>query len=126
MRAAPQLGLQPLPEISDFMRRVIVESWHQVFGRLRLAAARSRYGSIVRFRLRNNNSTPAFSPDGRTLASGTYHEVKLWDAETGLLRRKLSEESRGITYRVAFSPGGKTLAGASDATVKLWDVSGIR
>ncbi|HEY9401867.1 MAG TPA: hypothetical protein VIQ24_04200, partial [Pyrinomonadaceae bacterium] len=67
----------------------------------------------------------AFSPDGRWVASGTYHEVKLWDAETGLVRRKLSEESMGITYRVTFSPDGKTLAGASDDTVKLWDVSGI-
>jgi WD40 repeat protein len=76
--------------------------------------------------LRNNNSAPAFSPDGRTPASGAYHEVKSWDTETGLLRRKLGEESMGITYRIAFSPDGKTLAGASDAAVKLWDVSGVK
>jgi len=68
----------------------------------------------------------AFSPDGRTLASDTYHEVKLCDAETGLSWGKLSEESMGITCRVAFSPDGKTLAGASDATVKFWDVRGVR
>src|SRR5262249_41878932 len=32
----------------------------------------------------------AFSPDGRFVASGSYQEVILWDAQTGLLLRKIT------------------------------------
>jgi WD40 repeat protein len=51
----------------------------------------------------------AYSPDGKYLASGSYQEVVLWDARTGLLRRRLT----GFAERVvtlAFSHDGKLLA----------------
>jgi hypothetical protein len=51
----------------------------------------------------------AFSPDGKTLASGGYQEVILWDATTGNIAHKVG----GFTDRVvalAFSPDGKLLA----------------
>lgn len=68
-----------------------------------------------------------FSPDGKVLASGSYQEVKLWDAKTGELKRTLP----GFTERVvalAFSPDSKLLAcggGAptQDGELKLIDVA---
>jgi RNA polymerase sigma factor (sigma-70 family) len=72
--------------------------------------------------------TVAFSPDGKTLASGsggtlgTPGELKMWDAATGRVRAGI-EESRSIRW-VAFSPDGKTIATAEhDGTAKLRDAA---
>jgi WD40 repeat protein len=72
-------------------------------------------------------SCVAFSPDGRTVASGSLdHSVKLWDVASGRELRTLSGHSDWV-YSVAFSPDGHKLAsGSRDHSVKLWDVASGR
>ena len=67
--------------------------------------------------------TLSFSPDGKTLVSGSSdHTVRLWDVHTGKLKHLL-EEHRDDVNAVTFSPDGKLLASASrDGTIQLWDV----
>ena len=67
-------------------------------------------------------ATVAFSPDGGTIASGSWDRtIRLWDAETGQQNLKLEGHRDGVST-IAFSPDGRTLASGSwDNYVMLWD-----
>lgn len=69
----------------------------------------------------------AFSPDGKTIASGSFdNTVILWNPQGRMLHPPLKGHEDGV-MRVAFSPDGKLLASAStDGTVRLWDVESGR
>jgi len=65
----------------------------------------------------------AISPNGETLASGSYDKtVKLWNLKTGKLIKTLSGHKEAVTS-VAITPDGQILAsGSNDSTVKIWNL----
>ncbi|WP_044568875.1 serine/threonine-protein kinase [Streptomyces iranensis] len=67
----------------------------------------------------------AFSPDDRTIATGSYDgKVRLWDAKTGHQRATLSDSLvASEVNHLAFSPDGKTLATPSEYGLLLWNVA---
>jgi WD40 repeat protein len=102
-------------------------------GGLPFASARSFAQDSVSMRSLGSHRLPvlavAFSPDGKLLASGTgaFHEgrivgeVKLWDPQSGELKRTITV-AHGTVYSLAFSPRTGALAAASgDGVVTLWN-----
>jgi WD40 repeat protein len=66
----------------------------------------------------------SFSPDGRTAAAAGHDgSALLFEAATGLLRRRL-QGHRGVVSSLAFAPDGRRLVTSSfDGTGLVWDTS---
>ena len=69
----------------------------------------------------------AFSPDGRSLAVGGYHEITVWNPADGSLIRRIHNVPER-TYALAYSPDGSRLAVGGGAPgesgeIRLFDPS---
>jgi WD40 repeat protein len=69
-----------------------------------------------------------FSPDRRTLATGTNEgHVKLWSVTDGTLLANLGRhEVSGRVSHLVFAPDGRTLATECESQIKVWDVPARR
>ncbi|MGY5036113.1 nSTAND1 domain-containing NTPase [Streptomyces sp. 900116325] len=67
----------------------------------------------------------AFSPDGRTVATGQHNrKIFLSNPVTGQVRTTLTTDSTDSLQSVAFSPDGRTVAtGSNSGAVRLWDAA---
>ena len=65
----------------------------------------------------------AFSPDGKSIVSGSNGFLRLWDVVTGQQLRVL-QGKMGQVNSVAFSPDGTHIvSGSADKKVRVWDLS---
>jgi RNA polymerase sigma factor (sigma-70 family) len=69
-------------------------------------------------------STVAFAPDGKTLATAGWRELRFWDVATGRERSRSQSEGSN-TENIAFSSDGQTLATAERhaGAIHLWNVA---
>ncbi|HEY9739286.1 MAG TPA: AAA-like domain-containing protein, partial [Coleofasciculaceae cyanobacterium] len=85
------------------------------------------YGVKERNRLEGHSNgviAVCFSPDGKTIASGSSdHSIKLWSLDGKELQTFQGHE--GVVNSLCFSPDGKTIAsGSNDRIIKLWSLDG--
>jgi len=72
----------------------------------------------------NNSNCAALSPDGKLVATGgSSYDVKLWDAATGIEKRKFYVPESSSISRLTFSPDGRRLlVGGFKGLLRLYDV----
>jgi RNA polymerase sigma factor (sigma-70 family) len=113
--------------------RLLAAVWKHEDKRIRLwAEGTAKEPRLLKVHERGSNGF-AFSPDGKTLASGSPGGTAgLWDMATGEELRTIegfkraqdaSDKSSYVAvFSLAFSPDGRTLAlGGSDGSIGLWD-----
>ena len=63
----------------------------------------------------------AFSPDGRTIAAGSWSDIDFFWAGAGVHSGQLHNPSTGPMRQIAYSPDGSILASAHNVFAELWD-----
>jgi len=116
----------PIPVVQNLMSPTVAGTILPVPQVLRVVPAHAPTWKCVHTLLGHSNSVTsvAFSPDGKTLASGSEDKtIEMWKLETGKRWYTLTGHSDWVTC-VAFSPDGATLASSGrDKTIQIWDLN---
>ena len=78
--------------------------------------------SLVTLSRDSRSSNVSFSPDGRTIVSGSSdNTVKVWNSATGQEMQTFKGHANAVEC-VGFSPDGtRVVSGSTDSTLRLWD-----
>lgn len=68
----------------------------------------------------------AFSPDGKSLAAGTFKAARWWDAQTGALKQTITNNAETSTEVVFFAPDSRRLMVSTSDRVKVYDAASGR
>ena len=100
------------------------DAGHRLAGRIRSSSGTSLSGKKLRVLSGPSSWVLDFSPDGKTLVSGSSnHNVILWDVATGMQLRTFHAHTNAV-MGAAFSPDGNTLATAgNEGVLRLWEAA---
>ncbi len=93
-----------------------VKVWNLLNGNLVHTLEAGERGFIV--------ESVAISPDGQTIAAGTYREIRLWNLERGIRQRTIVAHcDLCYVYELAFTPDGTAIVSTSEDGTKIWNIA---
>ncbi|KAF4618537.1 hypothetical protein D9613_010071 [Agrocybe pediades] len=125
-RSTPHVYISALPFCYKF-NSVYQNYWSKTSGLLEVngtSLTQQRNGPIGVWKSGSWINTVAFSPDGRTFASGCENgDLHIRDVQSGEIVFNPLLEDEGSIYAVAFSPDNSRIAaGSSKGIIRIWDV----
>ncbi|WP_198017792.1 beta-propeller domain-containing protein [Oscillatoria acuminata] len=93
-----------------------VKVWNLLNGNLVQTLPAGERGFIV--------ESVAISPDGNTIAAGTYREIRLWNLERGIRQRTIVAHcDLCYVYDLAFTRDGTGIISTSEDGTKIWNIA---
>ena len=79
----------------------------------------SDYQLLATLRCDEGFTSISYSPDGKTIVTGTCKYANIWDVTTGKLLNTFIDDK---AQKVIYSPDGKTIVTSYDAVMSVWNI----